>query len=448
MARFSHMPDELICEIAGYLLPDGIESFSLASSAIFDLTLPYLTEHRRLQRRYRHFRKISVAVVEGLAPACTVSDFVVDVLTHERVRRYIKTLGLYFYNNEWVLDYLTPSYGRVMFPVEQSVLFKQALSTYIRPEKVGKWISELKLGKQAPLIGLLLIRLTKLNSIRLVLGAESSSRFKELIERIKTDCVADAPVLSHLELIDSHGTRFPQNGGLYSVDLSAFLATIPSLTTLRNHHLSTLYDRPVPKQLPSYAPNITSLAFKSCRISLAELNLILQSVRSLQYFTYIFERSALPTNPPWDPAILCKLLTKYSKRTLEGLEIRSQARSYPIRPIDGFQDFTTLQNLALSIWLFECKPAFRSSTLMSQLPGSIRRLILYDIKKTRDLVLLQDSVPEAIRLKPQRLPGLRSIWFDISEDLGGWLKEVDKLQGPCRDVDIEFCMMHEWLHWV
>ena len=252
MASFSHLPNEVVCEIAKLLSPEEIESFSLVSKGIFAVTWGHLEEHRRLKRKYGNFEDI---IATGAMLGDTFSEFIADVLKNQRVRQYITAVGLYRDDHDVRLDGFPPGDEHIQYTEEQTVLFKQALSTYILPEKLRPWIKQLEGGNSTPMIALLLILLPNLHSIEV---SDPFCGLRHLIERIKTNCVVDDETISHLEQLDVHGNDYRTR-----VDVLAFMSTMQSLTPLRNRLVALRNGLPVSDSVLLHASDLASLAFKA-----------------------------------------------------------------------------------------------------------------------------------------------------------------------------------------
>ena len=208
MASFSALPNELVSEVAGHVMPEDIENFSLISKGVYAVALPLLGEHRVLKRRYSAFQNLEKAefdgrhfessryFVESDISVIDMSKLLAEILTNHRVAFYIKELCMKDLNEGW-----EPLDGHIPYTEEQFALFKQALSTYVLPSKLENWIEELESGNERPITSLLLILLPNLNFI----SSDRTLRLGGAIKRINTDCVPRTPILSHLERIDFLG---------------------------------------------------------------------------------------------------------------------------------------------------------------------------------------------------------------------------------------------------
>lgn len=65
MASFSSLPNEMIREIGRHVMPEDLESFSLASKRTYAVTFPFLKEHRELRERYSAFYNPGKAAFDG-----------------------------------------------------------------------------------------------------------------------------------------------------------------------------------------------------------------------------------------------------------------------------------------------------------------------------------------------------------------------------------------------
>ena len=148
------------------------------------------------------------------------------------------------------------------------------MSTIVLPAKLATWIQELKTGHDDLVISLLLVLLPNMTSLVLQNPDDFSFRsihLKEVVERIKSDCIAGLQTLGRLQQID---LSFDKLETWHTVHLLALLATIPSLKSLYSQYLITLGDTCDFSCLLPGSSNIKDLGFKRCRLSLGELGVM------------------------------------------------------------------------------------------------------------------------------------------------------------------------------
>ena len=335
------------------------------------------------------------------------------------------------------------------YTAKQLSLLKRALSTIVLPEKLELWIQELRTGHDDLVISLLLVLLPNMTSLVLQNPDDFSFRsihLKEVVKRIKSDCIAGLQTLGRLQQID---LSFDTLEDWHKVDLLALLATIPSLKSLYSQYLITFgnaYDFSCLLPGPS---NITDLGFKRCRFSLGELGGLLQGMKALKKFRYIHEDTEpvswppVPTTAVTDLAEMRKLLLKYAWQSLERLDLR--VKDEPVGPIGSLQDFEALQELTLSFSLFQLGNGHRPQTLMSWLPKRLRKLSLHDFEN-KDAALLgnmEDTVSEAVRFKSDYLPRLEQICFAIPGDMSAHVEALEELHRLCEGAGFELCVLKE-----
>ncbi|CAD6589614.1 MAG: hypothetical protein ASARMPRED_004142 [Alectoria sarmentosa] len=458
MARFSDLPNELVREVAGHVMPDDIESFSLISSGVYAQALPLLKEHRELKSRYSAFGNLEKTGFDGrrlgksdfrgpqVMLNCytgdSLSNLLTDVLTDHRVVPYIKELRLDYCCLAWESEDPDPSNERhehIPYTEEQFALFKQALSRYLLPAKLEAWTTQLELGHEGPIITLLIALLPNINSIKFEGGEDLSYHVREAIECIKTDSKPGMPILARLErvnLVCNKPLPFP-GGDPCAVEFLAFLATIPSLKSLYADQI-TLWDGPYDFScLSPHSSNIIDLGLKSCDLSHRDVEDLLQGLKALQSFHFIFDVHF--EMGPWDAAEMCKVLSKHAQGSLEVLDIRSDLEA--AGPIENLRDFEVLKELALSLSLFRAGKDSPSRTLAAQLPESIQEFGLHDIE-VKDISLLEDSICEVMHCKSDRLPMLEKV-LCASWDLEGLSQVTDKLRESCENVGFELCFVKE-----
>ena len=434
MASFSRLPNELVYEIASYVMPEDIENFSVASKRIFDVAWPFLKEHRQLKKRYAAFDNIGNSIVgdrrfetlrrrddeitTNCSSAESLSDLLTEVLTNRKVAQYIKELRLERWSHRWRSEtFKIWKDERTPHTEEQFSLFKQALSKYVLPEKLETWIEMLELGSEDPITSLLLILLPNVNSITDKHCLASAHILKGVAERIKTDFSKDVTVLNRLEQI--HIGYFSGRYDVEMIILLAFLATMPSLKSLYIYNITTRGDAQDFSCLLPNSSNITTLCFERCKLSIENLQDLLQGLKSLRNFSYIYRDRS-----PWDPAGICNTLLKCARRSLETLDLRGH--NITRGPIQCLQHFEGLKNLALSFSLFQA----------SQIPRSIRNISLHDYKMNED-AFLSGQIREVVKLKEERFAGLEKVCICSSWDLRLCVEGIDELRGLCEGAGFE-----------
>ncbi len=433
MASFSRLPNEIVYKIASYVMPEEIENFSVASKRIFDVAWPFLKEHRQLKKRYAAFDNIGNSIVgdrrfetlrrrddeitTNCSSAESLSDLLTEVLTNRKVAHYIKELRLECWSHRWRSEtFKIWKDERTPHTEEQFSLFKQALSKYVLPEKLETWIEMLELGSEDPITSLLLILLPNVNSITDKHCLASAHILKGVAERIKTDFSKDVTVLNRLEQI-----HIGYCSGRYDVEminLLAFVATMPSLKSLYSYNITTRGNAHDFSCLLPNSSNITTLCFKKCKLSIKQLQDLLQGLKSLRTFGYIYEYN-MDRSPwqrsPWDPAGMCNVLLKHARRSLETLDLRGH-NDLTRGPIQCLQHFEGLKDLVLSFSLFQ----------VSQIPRSIRNIRLHDFKM-HEYALLSGQIREVVRFKKERFAGLEKICVCSSWDLRKCVEGMDEL---------------------
>ena len=420
MAKFSDVPTEIVGEIAGWVMPGEIGTFSQVSKRIYVVALPFLKEHRELKERYSAFDNLERnafngrslqedPVISGLTtrnctPGSTLSNLLIDVLANGRVARYIKEIRLEGWLSGWVYE----QQEHVPYPEEHFVLFKQALSKYVLPTKLEEWIKDLEAGHESPVISLLLILLPNLNSIKFEHCSNMQHQLREVIERIRTDCIPGIPVLNHFERINLHYINYYKEAHPRPIDFLAFLATIPSLKSLYCQGISTSDGAHDFSCVTPRSSNITHLGFKRCNISLTKLEDLMQGPKALLEFHYIYDEWIMKPFQlehwhQWDPAGMCKLLLNHAQGSLKVLDLRSQ--NTPVGPIEGLQNFEVLEELIHSLPSLRGGPHFNSQILAAQLPKSVQKISLHHVEEW-DLLLLEIQYAKLQNRRTARL-GLR-----------------------------------------
>ena len=469
MASFLHLPNELVSEIAGQVMPEDIENFSLTSHNVYAVALPLLEEHRELKKRYRAFANLEKAEFDGnrlgmsefsdnstsnFALGDSISTLLTEVLADQRVAPYIKELRLDGWFSEWESMVPDPSNERhehIPYTQEQTTLFKQTLSIYVLPSKLEEWIEVLESGAEDPIIGLLLILLPDLNSIKFEQRSNIAYDLQQMVQRIKTDCIPGIPILSHLERVNLQYDDYFGEVNRSQTDLTcpihylAFLATLPSLKSLYGQHIGT-YGRPHDFScLLPRSSNITDLGFKLCNLSLEQMGDLLQGLKALRTFHYISDTYYGENGQeiePWNPAGMCKLLSKYAQQSLEVLDLRSKQK--PVGPIQDLRNFAVLKELTLSFSTFQVPGLGHWQILTSQLPVSIKKLVLHGLGSEKiPLLDLMRLIQEVVHFKPERFPSLEKLCLCSTLNLAGIIQVADKMREMCGGVGIEIWFTQE-----
>lgn len=458
MAGFSDLPNELVGEVAGHVMPEDIESFSMLSRGVYVIALPLLREHRLLRERYNVFGNLKKAAFDGellkkanpgsapvtanCAPGDSFSNLLTDVLKNHRVAPYIKEFRQEGWFTGWDSMGLDPLDETLHLPYseEQFSLFKQALSRYVLPTKLKTWIEELESGHEDPIISLLFIFLPNINSIKFENCSNLAHRLREVVERIETDCIPDIPILSHLERINLQYDDYYIEGDPRPIDFLAFIATMPSLKSLSGQFIATFGEVHDFSCLSPHSSTITELRFKKCNLNLEKLRDLFQGLKALQRFHYIYDRYDEYTGylELWDPAGMCKALSKYFQGSLEVLDLRSDLE--PVGPIESLCDYSVLKDLTLSFSLFKKGQFLCSETLASQLPESIQKISLHDVE-IKHIWFLESTIREVLHLKPARLPRLKDFCFFASWDLEALGPVKEELRKLCEEAGVELCFL-------
>ena len=383
MAIFSDLPNEMVREVARHVMPEDIENFSLVSKRIYAVNLAFLEEHRDLRERYSAFDNLEKAAFDGrrleksdpeddpwtsnCLPFDVFSTLLTDVLIKRRVAHYIKEFRMQGWFFEWEPD----QDQHIPYTEEQFILFKKALSRYVLPTKLEEWIKELDDGHENPVTSLLLILLPNISSIKFEHCSNTAHQLREVIERIRTDCIPGIAILSHLERVNLQYDEFCNQAEPRPVDLLAFLATIPSLKSVYAQAFATVTGPHDFSCLLPQSSNIRDLGFKGSILQFGQLEDLFQGLKALRKFNYIYDMD--PANGtgvvPWDPARICRLLLKHAQRSLEVLDLRSERDT--VEPIEDFLNFEILKELTLSFPSFRIEGELPLRTLASRLPRSI-----------------------------------------------------------------------------
>lgn len=192
MAKFADLPNELLIEIWSYMLqPKDIESFASASKIIRTLSGKTLLEHRKLTRQFSTFK------IGSPKSRSSAAGLLKEILTNPRVALYIRTVSIidsydFWESEEKGLNTLMAfdheagedgcHYRHTPYAEEDMELFMQAMGRakqffdFKRPVNVCQCLTsaafhisalneDMNDGRESPIIVLLLLLLTNLESI-------------------------------------------------------------------------------------------------------------------------------------------------------------------------------------------------------------------------------------------------------------------------------------------
>lgn len=365
MAKFSDLPAELLLMILDRLAPTDADTFCVLSRNVRAVSASFLENHMNLKRKYTHrtyCRKTSTF------PDGSLADLLRDVLQTPEFGYYVRTLQIDGHK------YLEAEHIRHSESME---LFEHTIQDCAMIEgqlEKQKWIEQLNVGDEDPVIAMLLLMLPNLTDLRLA-DCRSSYCIQYMAMRISG--TKDKPALTRLSAIELGDSVFrgnPDNG-----DLVVSLSSLPSVKHLSASNLrsiNVLGNDFVRGQINDrdFKSRITHISFANCAFYSAVLSSILTWSKNLTSFSYCSTRgsnSFAHSDYKW----IRDALLAEAKDTLRDLKIYSYNEDF----MGDLKDFTVLQNVSTSSRLLFGLDRKKKHTLAQILPATIITLRLRDV---------------------------------------------------------------------
>ncbi len=378
MAVFSDLPNELIVDIWGYVIePEAVESFARVSKKIYSLSAPFVKKHASLKQQYSQIR-----FEYGSKPA----DLLEKMLLNPRIAFYISDLQIESWEscqNGW---YTPQALSR-----ETMAAFEHAIRAcpLIAGWEVEDWVTDVMKGNEDPIIALIVMQLTKMESFLLDQSLSG----------------ADCYLLKTLERI------------IKSSESASQLGQSVVGTKVDDHDQDN-------SSAKSTFSTVRDMTMASDDIQLDVLCRMLRNMKELKSFT--FSRSP---DPSFETIRLCNELIECSQHSLRKLSIYHHgAEESPLR------DFTRLRMLTelnIDFFLLLGSKGARAS-LAEVLPMSIERVTLFtgEIDVASEAAAskaLEKVILEMIKSKMERLPFLEALTFNFERSLYPVAKDKIKL---------------------
>ena len=431
MPRFQDLSNELVLGILEEVLPDDIESVSLASRSIYQLAIPRLEEHRRLRKQYTNFKNtVQYKDMHWHDPGGLLANLFCDIMTDARIGHYVKKIDLDLWNSYardgWQPDQVfvkqtTTSKSRLRQDSKTSMdIIEEAIrATKIIPtEEVDDWLHQIRLGNEDPLVALLFLHAPGLHTLKFVSPYSPGlpSYLLKTIQRVAGQGSAANTYSSHFENVEIYFAEGWENEGLDFV--KAFMS-LPSITSVKTESLF-VDDRAYEAnsailQQPS---NVMNLSFRSGFLPQQALSELLRGVRNLKTFTYNFTHLWRDHDytPPFDCLNLMKSLEANVSHTLENLKLSApKLETSQLAPIRGFSALREFEIQTSRCFFLE---ESNIAAFTSVLPVSIERLSLrwYEVRSVDRVELLIEAVLSLVRASKTRMPRLRMLQLDTRDE--------------------------------
>lgn len=457
MAQFSTLPNELLRNILGNVMPEDLENFAQASKHIRSISSPALKKHRRLIRKYTS--------LSGPAAADTVEPLLIDVLADPRIGHYVKKIDLCRVwegdaENQIQAAQESQEEGEQENEMEGGSVGESTDKSkgHASLESIHAAIDDCKLfsprdvemvreyfdrGEKKVLIALLLPLLPNLSMISLA----DSGYLHHLCEVIKRATILDAPIVPKLKHVRIQAHDHERRLGHFLLENLADILPLPSLRRLTG--VGALHDGWKRTLLePPQISNITHLGLRDCDIGSKFLDQFLRSFPHLQSFVYTSFHIGR-TNYGFDPFIIRAALQARVSTTLRKLTILTNTvrdRKEFMGPLCGFK---VLEHL-YSEWTClvpDVGATVRGDdreTLSLILPVSLKVLGVRD-SDSRYIAGHEELIDHAIQVKTgphAPLPLLQTLAFTVtSDDVEGAQNELQgvidrELRKRCDEVGL------------
>lgn len=422
MASFQDLSTELVLEILEKVLPEDIESISLASKRIHQIAIPLLDEHRVLRKEYTNFKNM----VEHKShhwhdPGGLLAELLCKIMTDTRVGHYVKKIDLELWNSGprdgWKPDAifekhistrstrLQPHLKTNMEIIEEAVRAVDVIPT----EEVDDWLVQIRRGNEDPLVALLLLHATRLNTLTFVVpyAHSESSYLLKTVQRVIMQGSAVKLYPSHLKNVELWFAE-----GWESLDFIKAFMSLPSLTSIKTESL--FVDGRTYEAHSAILPqpsNVVEMSFRSGFLPHKAFSELLQGVKNLKSLAYDFRN--LWRDEEYTPAFGCHaLLSSVEANNGQALEyLRLSAEDIEMGQIAPIRRFRTLREIELRTNRCFAVNEGQPTDLISLLPVSLEKLTIswYETTSADGIELLIEAILGLVRDSKTRLPRLRTL---------------------------------------
>lgn len=348
MAQLSSLPNELLRDILGHVMPEDLENLAQTSKHIRSVSGPALQEHRRLIRKYSSF--------SGPAAAKTVEPLLKDVLANPRIGHYVKRIEICLATEadmqdqdegvqrieedgeqedatqyESVAERADKSKGRASFEYIHAAINDSKFPTFPDLRWTHEYVDQ---GGEEIFFDLLLPLLPNLTELSMADAAYLHS----IYDMMKQALEVDAPFLSKLKHIRIQAHDYESSREHFLFDDVATFLPLPSLRSLTA--VGAWQDGWRRELLePPQISNVTHLELRECDIDSRLLDQFLRSFPHLQAFVHTSFHEDF-TDYDFDPFIIRTALQARVSTTLRELTILTNAREHRkefMGPLCGFK---------------------------------------------------------------------------------------------------------------
>lgn len=430
MASFQDLSTELVLEILEKVLPEDIESISLASKRIYQLAIPRLEEHRVLRKQYTNFKNM----VEHKShhwhdPGGLLAELLCKMMTDARMGHYVKKIDLELWNSGsrdgWKPDAVfekrisTRSTRRQPDLKTNMEIIGEAVRAIevIPSEEVDDWLVQIRRGNEDPLVALLLLHATRLNTLKFVVpyAHSESSYLLKTIQRVTMQGSAIKLYPSHLKNVELWFAE-----GWESLDFIKAFMSLPSLASIKTESLfvdgRTYESNSAILPQPS---NVVEMSFRSGFLPRKAFSELLQGVKNLKSFTYEFRH--LWRDEEYTPAFDClAILSTVEVNTGQTLEyLRLSAEDIEMGQIAPVRRFRTLREIEVRTNRCFAVNEGKPTDLISLLPVSLEKFTMswYETTSADGVEILKEAILGLIRRSKTRLPWLRTLGVNTRDQV-------------------------------
>ena len=422
MAIFQDLSTELVLGILREVLPDDIESFSLASKRIYRLAIPRLQEHRSLRKQYTSFKNmIEYKPHNWHDPGGLLADFLCKVLSDARTSHYVKHIDLDMWNfgpkDGWKPDavFERPFTTRRTQLQQASKTHMEIIEEAVRAvkiipsEEVDDWLYQIRRGNEDPLVALLLLHAPKLQTLKFIvpyIGSESSYLLST-IQRVTKQGPKAKLYPAHLRNVEMYCAEAWQ-----SLEFVKAFMSLPMLASIRTDSLF-VDDRTYEGSsgAPPQPSNVTDMSFRSGFLPEKAFSELLRGVKNLKSFAYNFRHLWRDEEhqPPFDCATVLSSLEANACHTLQSLGLGAdEIETSQVAPV---RQFHALREIELQTLRCFAVTSGKPYDLISLLPTSLEKLAMswYKPPSRHGVEILIEAILGLVRGSTTELPHLRTL---------------------------------------
>ena len=428
MARFQDLSTELVLGILENVLPDDIESISLASKRIYQLAIPRLQEHRILRKQYTNFKNmVEYKPHNWHDPGGLLADLLCKILSDARTSHYVKKIDLDMWNfgprDGWRPDAIfeKPFTTRRNQLQQDSKTNMEIIEEAVRAaeiipsEEVDDWLQQIRRGNEDPLVALLLLYAPKLHTLKFLVpyvGTESSYLLST-IQRVTLKGPTAKLYPAHLRNVEMYCAEAWQ-----SLDFVKAFMSLPLLTSIKTDSLfvddRTYEDSSGTLPQPS---SVTDMSFRSGFLPEKAFSELLPGVKNLKSFAYNFRHLWRDEGhqPPFDCVAVLSSLEANADHTLQNLSLGAEEiETSQIAPV---RKFRVLREIELQTLRCFAVDSGQPSDLISLLPTSLERLALCwcNTPSRHGVDTLIEAILGLVRESKTQLPHLRTLYLSTRD---------------------------------